>query len=137
MDIPNLSMSKGKKRYAMPQIDKADQQDFIKWAMKQGLIEQPKKLTLPTKSLIPTQAEFNKQKIIGMAQSGNYRNKRIMISGDNRIMDGHHTWAAAHRQDGEVKVLQFSPGSAEMLQIMKNYPKSYTKKLNESLINAE
>lgn len=132
LKVPNLSKGEGKRRYAMPQIAMEDIESFISWGKENQKFSSAKKSTVKTIKLVPTQSEFNDNKVEGMAESGNYKNKRILISSDNRVLDGHHTWLAAHKVDGEVKVIQFDKTVEEMMEIMKEYPKSFNKKLSES-----
>lgn len=46
--------------------------------------------------LIPTQSEFNKDKVLAIMQDPKGLAKPIVISKDNFIIDGHHRWLAAH-----------------------------------------
>ena len=77
-------------RKNMPQIDNMD--DFVKDLKDQGYKISSEKIE--AKKLKPTQTEFNMDKVKGMISSGKYKNKPIVVTSDNYILDGHHRWKA-------------------------------------------
>ena len=77
-------------RKNMPQIDNMD--DFVKDLKDEGYKISSEKIE--AKKLKPTQTEFNMDKVKGMISSGKYKNKPIVVTSDNYILDGHHRWKA-------------------------------------------
>lgn len=77
-------------RKNMPQIDNMD--EFVKDLKKEGYKISSEKIE--AKKLKPTQTEFNMEKVKGMISSGKYKNKPIVVTSDNYILDGHHRWKA-------------------------------------------
>jgi predicted ABC-type ATPase len=84
----------GLSRDAMPQIPHADRQAFF-----DGLTKQGTSLTedqVDSRTLKPIQDQINAKTVAGqldLMRSGNVG--RIIVSSDNYVVDGHHTWAAA------------------------------------------
>lgn len=83
-------------RKNMPQIDNMD--EFVKDLKKEGYKINSEKIE--AKKLKPTQSDFNMDKVKGMIASGNYKNKSIVVTSDNYILDGHHRWKS-HMEVGE------------------------------------
>lgn len=64
---------------------------------------QAENTTVPARKLKASQAEMEGVKVAGMMASPSYDPKtaRIIVSKDNYVVDGHHTWAAAVGRDAE------------------------------------
>lgn len=89
-------------RKHMPQISNMD--GFLKDLKDNGY-----KIThteVDAKSLKPTQSEFNMEKVKGMIASGAYKNKSIVTTDDNYILDGHHRWKAHMQQDEKQPIVK-------------------------------
>lgn len=86
--------SLGITRAKMPQIHNDLVSEFLEGLKKQGISVRPE--TVSVSSLKPTQREMDRSKVEGMLKSAPDRalNKPIIVSNDNRILDGHHRWAA-------------------------------------------
>jgi hypothetical protein len=99
--------TKGIPRAEMPQLDDQQTKDFRKYLKDQGYkIEKDK---TPAANLRATQNELNGAKVAGVAQKlrdkpGHY-SKRIIVSKDDYILDGHHHWAAKVGLDSEDGIL--------------------------------
>jgi ParB-like chromosome segregation protein Spo0J len=114
----------------MPQIDRKHVKDFISYLNKRDIGVTKKKVD-PEK-LKATQHQFHKAKVqslIDYIESGNYDNKRIIVSKDNYVMDGHHRWLAHNNTDKDINIYQVNVNAKDLLDLMHEYPKSYTEKL--------
>lgn len=96
--------NKGIPRAKMPQMDDAETAKF-----KQFLADKGYSITDEDEApemLRPTQNEINGAavgKLMGNIRSGNYDpTRRILVSRDNYILDGHHYWAARVGLDDEA-----------------------------------
>lgn len=82
-------------RMVMPQIPK-EMKGLMKDDLKlNGYNVKSKKIKCNT--LQPTQSEFNDSKvnsIVADINSGKYVSEPILVSNDNKIVDGHHRWKA-------------------------------------------
>ena len=132
VEVPKTSETKGISRGDMPQVDSKDHADLIKYLEKKGV--KVKKKTVPARGLKATQKNFNKDKIEKAAD--NYatlhKAKPILVSSDNYIIDGHHRWLGALNVKGKITILQASVKVDELMEMVRRYPKSYTKNINES-----
>tara|TARA_R110000782_G_scaffold132706_2_gene224861 strand:- start:83 stop:520 length:438 start_codon:yes stop_codon:yes gene_type:complete len=131
MNIPAKSM--GIERKEMPQINSADVNDFILYLKTLGVSATSEKLD--PKKLTATQNQFHKEKIqnlIDKIEDGNFSKSRIIVSKDNYVMDGHHRWLAHLNLGMPILVNKIDAPAKKLLELMKDYPKSYTKKLYEN-----
>jgi hypothetical protein len=98
--------SKGIPRVEMPQLDEQQTKDFIPYLQAKGYAV--KETTEHVAYLRATQNELNGAKVAGIAaalQAGKVQSKRIIVSRDNYILDGHHNWAAKIGLDAKNNVL--------------------------------
>lgn len=124
----------GINRKDMPQIASTDVNDFLRFVKKNGVKVERK--AIDPSLLKPTQNQFNKSKIQGMMdymQSGSYSPKAIIISKDNRVMDGHHRWLAHKELKTDMPVIQIGLDAEQLFDMMHRYPKSFKKKLSEEV----
>lgn len=83
-------------RLNMPQIPKEMKSQFHADLKLNGYGE-IKKTKKKCKDLTPTQSEFNGDKVKAICASindGSYKEEPILVSNDNKIVDGHHRWKA-------------------------------------------
>lgn len=83
-------------RLNMPQIPKEMKSQFHADLKLNGFGE-IKKIKKKCKDLTPTQSEFNAEKVKAICTSisdGSYKEEPILVSNDNKIVDGHHRWKA-------------------------------------------
>jgi HK97 family phage prohead protease len=95
--------NKGIPRAEMPQLDDEQTKQFRKYLKDQGYnIEKDK---TPASHLRATQNELNGAKVAGVAETlrnkPDHYSKRIIVSKDDYILDGHHHWAAKIGLDAE------------------------------------
>lgn len=135
LDVPAKSSTLKIDRKDMPQIDGKHVKDFLSYLNKQNIDATSKKVD-PEK-LKATQHQFHKAKVqslIDYIESGNYDNKRIIVSKDNYVMDGHHRWLAHKNAGRDIDVYQVNANAKDLIKLMHEYPKSYTEKLYEGTI---
>lgn len=128
-DLPNVEQSLGKRRINMPQIKTndflADLNKHPDFNYAHGAVD--------TKSLSPTQSQFNANKIKNIVlglRSGN-EPKPIIISNDGYIVDGHHRWAAHDNIGTPVPVIRVNAGINDILDFLQDKPYVMTKGLHE------
>jgi hypothetical protein len=95
--------TKGIPRIEMPQLDDQQTKDFRAYLKEQGY--KVKKDEVPASFLHATQNELNGIKVAGIADKlrakPDHQGKRLIVSKDNYILDGHHHWAAKVGLDSE------------------------------------
>jgi hypothetical protein len=95
--------SKGVPRPEMPQLSPKQTKEFRRYLKDKGYKEQ--KLEERSDHLRATQNELNGAKVAKMAQQlrddPDEKAKRLVVSKDNYILDGHHHWAAQIANDAE------------------------------------
>ena len=132
ISVPNREDTMDIDRKDMPQIKSHDMKGCLNH-LKDDDVVTVKKTVDPSK-LNATQGHFNKGKIEGMMVSlekGEMKNIPILISQDNFVMDGHHRWLANMNLENDIDVYQVNLDAGELLDMMKDYPKSFTEKLYE------
>jgi len=124
------------KRSEMPQINRETHKEFFAFLKKKGISTKQSKIDAST--LKPSQSQFNKEKIQGMIdaiEDGSYKPKAIIVSKDNYVIDGHHTWIAHVNLNKPMSVSQVDVGAKELFNLMHEFPKSYTKTVRESTLH--
>lgn len=129
MKIPNQDKSLNKRRHAMPQI--ADFDAFVKDLEKEGI--PIVNVKIPPSELIPTQGNFNFDKVRGMIQAWKPNYKPIVTSDDDYILDGHHRWLAAVELKKPLDCRVVGLKIDALLKFVKGKPYVKTKKLHESV----
>ena len=133
-DAIKFPNTKGIQRHKMPQIEFKDVLAFVKWIGKEGV--ESEELSLPVGELKPTQDKYNFQKVNKMADEMtlNKLTKRILVSKDGYIIDGHHRYMAVRNKypSAEMNVIKFDTDVDNLLKLANEYPKSFTKGINES-----
>ena len=113
--------SMGIPRNEMPQIANGNRSAFVSFLKKRGITSERAKV--PAKSLLPTQKDFNRDKVdSSKAFKGGSRS--ILISSDNRVLDGHHQWLAAFENGSDVNALRFDAPIARLLSLAHQLPSS-------------
>lgn len=102
---------------------------FLDYLRSRGIAAQ--ETTIPAAKLHPTQTTGDTpaiRKIADALKSGEYEGKRITVSQDNRVLDGHHNWAGlllanSEGHKGDQKVLQVGLPARELLAEMRAFAK--------------
>lgn len=134
VDVPEKEDTMGIARRDMPQIDSKDLNHFFSH-LKKSDVSAIKRTVDPSK-LKATQGQFNKSKIKGIMdgiESGKVESKPIIVSKDNYVMDGHHRWLAHSNLNKDIDIHQVNVKAKKLIDVMHDYPKSYTEKLYESI----
>lgn len=119
-------------RREMPQIAGKDLQHFFSYLKDQNI--KVNKTSLDPNSLSPTQGHFHKAKIEEIKKSmedGSYKTSPILVSKDDKVIDGHHRWLAHCEREEPVEAHVINQKADDLIDTMKDYPKSFTKKLYE------
>lgn len=124
IDIPNKDLCYGISREDMPQIASDDVRYFLNShhvAYNQEAV--------CTSTLVPTQSEFNLDKIVNMSDEA--KRLPILISADNYVLDGHHRWLANHMSGTDQAVIKLPWNTKESFDKMHGFKKSFTKAVHE------
>jgi SPP1 gp7 family putative phage head morphogenesis protein len=106
-------------RRMMPQVTADQREDVIAHLATLGVAHERR--TLPAEALRPTQDEWSGEKV--RAAAARRSSKPILISGDQRIVDGHHQWLAEMVGDrGFVDVVRFLAPTRAVLDLMATFP---------------
>lgn len=132
VDLPAKSKTLGINRKDMPQIDHEHMNDFLSY-LKANDVSYSKESVDPD-TLKATQNQFHIAKIqaiMDKIESGDYKKKRIVVSENDYVIDGHHTWIAHKNLDKKIDVIRIEAKAKNIVSLMHDFPKSYTKKLHE------
>jgi GTP-sensing pleiotropic transcriptional regulator CodY len=115
----------------MPQIKTSDYDELLKFL--QGKDIQLTKKKVRAKTLKATQRNFNRDKIVSAAANYHklHKAKPIIVSSDNYIIDGHHRWLGAYNVNCDIHIYHANVNINDLLDAVKQFPKSYTKNINE------
>ncbi|ASU00224.1 hypothetical protein [Aeromonas phage AS-zj] len=125
--------SKGIDRQNMPQIAAENVPGFLDWCTTNGVgfIKERVKV----KTLLPTQSEYNEEKVEKM-RSAPYSvlSKPIVVSDDNYILDGHHRYSALLANDGDnlIEIYRVRCDIVDLLIAAHKFPLTFYKGLKES-----
>lgn len=109
----------GVPRRMMPQVTADQREDMIAHLASLGVAHERR--CLPAEALRPTQDEWSGEKV--RAAAARRTGKPILISGDQRIVDGHHQWLAEMMGDrGLVNVVRFLSPTRAVLDLMATFP---------------
>jgi hypothetical protein len=118
-------------RELMPQISSDDIDHFLTYAKINGVNITSE--TVHPETLKATQGEFNVDKILSFIANPPEINKPVMVSSDDYIMDGHHGWIARlNKDETEIQIYRFDVPVMELLSLMRRYPRTYFKTVNEN-----
>jgi len=130
--IPSKKSTLDIDRKEMPQVASKDVVNFIRH-LKKNDIKVTRKKVDPS-SLNATQGQFHKKKIsdlIDAMDKSDYNPKPIITSKDMYILDGHHRWLAHVNTGEDIEIYHIDLPINELIDVVKQYPKSFTKKLYE------
>lgn len=135
-NMPNFQKSLMIPRSEMPQIDSTSREGLFSWLKKTAGIEN-EWVDLSTAELNPSQCQVNMDKISSLRTDPGVAEKPIIVSNDNYVLDGHHTWMANHLNGNQQKCVRLGAPASQCLDLMKAYPKSFTKGINENMIKED
>jgi hypothetical protein len=126
--VPGIKDGKGVRRIDMPQINDFDA--FVKDLQAHGspLVE-PR--SYKASDLSPLQKHFNQKKVDLMKQQKD--RKPIIISSDNKIIDGHHRWMASKQEGSAISARKVGMKHVDLMDFLKDKPYVGAKKLHEDV----
>ncbi len=113
----------GVPRAEMPQIRQQHRGPLVNFLAARGVTHEADEV--PADSLRPTQLEFSPEKAEAAAER-DPGDRSVLVSADGRVLDGHHTWLAAVKQGGPIKVIRFSAPMEELLPLALEFPSAET-----------
>lgn len=122
-----LSHSLGIPRAEMPQIRGVFIPDYLEWLQKTHHVTHHTDF-IAAKTLKPLQSAIESDRVDQM-KPGQTKEKPMIISKDNYILDGHHRWYQAMMSDEKLHVIRVSVPMKELLKITKTYPNVSYKEL--------
>jgi hypothetical protein len=129
VEIPK-SGNLGFKRKEMPQIEGKNIPKFLDYLKSNGVkfIE----TSVESKSLKPTQNQFNQDKIQGMIDTIDQKKQNpIMVSKDGYVLDGHHRWLAHYNLGRKMPIIRIDLKVDDALDKMHDFPLSIKRGLAE------
>ena len=111
-------------RADMPQIKAEHRGAMVNFLNARG-IEHSEELDVSPGTLRPTQAEYSPAKI-EQARAFTGGNRAILVSADNRILDGHHQWAQALQDDKPIRIIRLKAPITQLLNTVKEFPSATT-----------
>jgi hypothetical protein len=115
--------SLGIKREDMPQVPSGVKQKFLEELRAAGISVEAK--TVKPATLKPTQGTYNTENMDYLTQqvrSGDYDSKSpILVSQDDRVLDGHHRWAVAHLEGQDQPVVKIGLPIDKLLVTAKKF----------------
>jgi hypothetical protein len=117
-------------RIHMPQFSKDLKKKFFDKLKRQGIDVSKKKV--PAVHLKPSQRQFSFPRASEVFGTKGSKDKRIMVSKDNHIIDGHHHWVSAIGRDSragklgstKIKTYKVDMSAAKLLAMAKRYTKA-------------
>jgi hypothetical protein len=129
IEIPNKK-DLGFKRKEMPQVEGKNVPKFLDFLRSEGV--KYKEKSVDSKSLRPTQSQFNKDKIQSMIDSIDTKKQHpIMVSKDGYVIDGHHRWLAHYNLGRKMPVIEIDLNINDALDKMHDFPLSIKRDLKE------
>lgn len=120
-EIVRLPNSLGIDRKDMPQIRSFNVMDYLEWLHNEHnvtfRIEE-----IDADKLKPIQSAIDSDRVKAMVP-GQSKDKPMVVSKDNYILDGHHRWFQAKEAGEKIRVYHLSIGMRKLLDITKAYSK--------------
>jgi hypothetical protein len=122
----------GFKRKEMPQVEGKNVPKFLDFLKSNGV--KYKEKLVDSKTLRPTQNQFNKDKIQSMIDIIDTKKQNpIMVSKDGYVIDGHHRWLAHYNLDRKMSVIEIDLNINDALDKMHDFPLSTKRNLKEEI----
>ncbi|ADQ53152.1 conserved hypothetical protein [Aeromonas phage 65] len=127
--------SRGISRDKMPQITVANVPVFLEFMLKKGVTYRKERVAV--KSLLPTQSEYNEDKVKNMVSApDSVLCAPIITSDDDYILDGHHRYSAVLAQNPNklMEIYRVDIPIDDLLQYAYAFPLTFYKGINECKI---
>ena len=110
-------------REAMPQVESRHRGAMVNYLRGRGITHSLEEV--PAGELLPSQAEWSPEKV-ARALSHEGPERRMLISSDNHVADGHHQWLGAVYEDPSliIPVIRLHAPIARLLLEMARFPSS-------------
>jgi N12 class adenine-specific DNA methylase/DNA repair protein RadC len=117
VDYP-AGLSLGLDRVDMPQVPTSRRGEFARWLNSQdiGLAFE----TVSPASLLPCQKHYDPEAVT--ASRSKEAPRRLLVSKDNRVLDGHHQWQAALEDNRPLDIVRLSLNARPALELLKSFP---------------
>ncbi|MBK1884851.1 hypothetical protein JIN85_20745, partial [Luteolibacter pohnpeiensis] len=117
--FPAGSGTLGIPRSEMPQIASGSRGALVGFLRARGIESTSEEVEAD--SLKATQAEYAPEKV-DAASNYSGGNRAILISQDNHVVDGHHQWLAALKQEMPIKVIRLQAPITRILMMVHRMP---------------
>lgn len=111
-------------RRQMPQVRSDDYPEFLSYLKDNGASIEVDRV--PAASLKPIQKDFSDAGVLKALQLRD-REKDVIASSDNYIIDGHHRWLAAVNTKNTIPIIRIDVPVQRLLELVKQFPKTYYK----------
>jgi phage gp29-like protein len=118
-DWKEFKGSLGIPRREMPQIASGNRAAMVGFLRARGI--ESKREKVPARSLKPTQMEYSPGKVQA-AKEYKGGNRAILISEDDRVVDGHHQWLASADDDKDIEVIRLMAPISRVLMMAHRMP---------------
>lgn len=110
-------------RADMPQIKAEHRGAMTNFLNARGIAHE--QAEVPAGDLKPSQAEFSPERV---QQAKDYQGgeRSILVSSDNRILDGHHQWLAKLDANEPVKVIKLDAPLDKLIEEVRQFPSAET-----------
>lgn len=139
INVPKKTDTMGVKRSQMPQISGDLMKGFLD-ALKKQTVHVDHRVVAPG-TLTATQGNFDKKKVASIVDSmqGEKKDKKptpIIVSKDNKILDGHHRWLAHQHLNEPITIARVNKKAGELMSLMKGHEVAATNKMFEAILEA-
>ncbi len=133
-----LNDSLGKSREDMPQISEKDIDSFLIHFSGNSNNASVKKVKIKLSKLKPSQNELNDDKVIEGLTNNNWKDRNYIVSEDNYLLDGHHSWASGLEIDPEkeVTVYKVSLPARELIRRSNLLKITKTKDIDDNVVKS-
>ena len=108
-------------RSEMPQIKSEHRGAMVNFMNARGVSHIQEEVSAD--SLKPTQMEFSPAKV-KKAISFEGKDRSILVSSDNHVLDGHHQWLAKREKGELVKVIRLNAPISKLVEMANEFPSS-------------
>lgn len=120
VEFPRETGTLGIPRSEMPQVKAEHRGAMVNYLNARGVDH--KNVDVDAQVLKPTQAEFSPEKVEKASQSDGDR--RILISSDGHIIDGHHQAIAQAQKGEQIKAIMLDAPAVSLVPLVNEFPSS-------------
>ncbi len=108
-------------RSEMPQIRTIHRGAMVNFLNARGVAHREQ--DIPARDLKPTQGEFSRKKV-RKAQEFEGSDRKILVSSDGYVLDGHHQWMAKLADNGDVGAIVLDAPIRDLISLTREFPSS-------------